>query len=81
MTCCQVGHAKKKTHQSKASPLELVSFRFFMIPKQVHNMANRLILNDGNAYALKEEGTTTHVQLYLLGLDGSPTLQLFILIV
>ena len=33
---------KEEYHKSKASPLELVSYKFFMIPKEVHNMANRL---------------------------------------
>ena len=34
---------KEAYHKSKATPLELdIIFRFFMIPKEVHNMANRL---------------------------------------
>ena len=33
---------KEAYHKSKASSLELVSYRFCMIPKKVHNMANRL---------------------------------------
>ena len=32
---------KEAYHKSKASPLELVSYRFFMIQMEVHNMANR----------------------------------------
>ena len=31
----------KAYHESKASPLEFVSYRFFMIPMEVHNMANK----------------------------------------
>ena len=33
---------KEAYHKSKASPLDLVTYRFFMIPKEVHNMANKL---------------------------------------
>ena len=33
---------KEAYRKSKDSPLELVSYKFFIIPKEVHNMANRL---------------------------------------
>ena len=83
---------KEAYHHTKANPLELVSYnRFFMIPKEVHNMANTLksgsdmsevdwslILQD--AYPLRDFGKVAHVQHYLLGPNGYPTRQPFILI-
>ena len=38
----QMSMQKEVYHKSKATPLEIVSFKFFMIPKEVHNMANTL---------------------------------------
>ena len=33
---------KEACHKFKASPLELVNYMFFMIPREVHNMAYKL---------------------------------------
>ena len=82
---------KEAYHKSKASPLELVTYRFFMIPKEVHNMANRLKIGSAmtkvdwalmmqDAYALRDLGKVAHVQPYLPGEPGSPAIQPFILI-
>ena len=76
---------KEAYHKSKASPLELVSYRFFMIPKEVHNIANRLKIGSDmtkvdctlmiqDAYALRDLGKVAHVQPYLLGEPGSPSI-------
>ena len=106
ISCCKddlfyVGYArlvawmsmcKEAYHKSKASPLDLVSYRFFMIPKDVHNMANRLKIGSAmskvdrslmmqDAYAIRVLGKVTHVQPYLLGEYGSPTRQPFILVI
>ena len=35
-------YVKRTYHKSKGNPLELGSFRFFMISNEVHNMANKL---------------------------------------
>ena len=40
----QMSMHKEAYHKSKSSPLDLASYGFFMIPKVVHNMANRLKL-------------------------------------
>ena len=82
---------KEAYQKSKASPSKLVSYRFVMIPKEVHNMENTLkiknvmsevdwslILQD--AYPLRDFGKVAHVQHYLLGPNGYPTRQPFILI-
>ena len=82
---------KEAYHKSKATPLELVTFRFFMIPKEVHNMANTLKIGSAlsevdwslmmqDAYALRDLGKVAHVQPYLPGPNGSPARQPFILI-
>ena len=38
----QMSMRKEAYQKSKTSPVELVYFRFFMIPKELHNMANML---------------------------------------
>ena len=38
----QISMCKDEYHKSKVSPLELVSYRFFMLPKEVNHMANAL---------------------------------------
>ena len=82
---------KEAYHKSKASPLELASYQFFMIPKEVHNMANRLKIGSTMskvnwslmmqyAYALGDIGKVSHIQPYLPDECGSPTRQPFILV-
>ena len=82
---------KEAYHKSKASPLDLVTYRFFMIPKEVHNMANKLKIGSAmsavdwslmmqDAYALRDLGKVAHVQPYLPGEYGSPARQPFILV-
>ena len=72
----QMSMRKEAYHKSKASPLELVSYRFFMIPKKVHNMVNRLKFGStmSEVYwslmmqnALRDLGKVARVQPYLLG--------------
>ena len=82
---------KETYHKSKASRLELVSYKFFMMPKEVHNKANRLKIGSAmtkvdwslmmqDAYALQYLEKVAHVQPYLPGEPGSPARQPFILI-
>ena len=64
---------KEAYHKSKASPSELVAFRFFMIPKEVHNMATTLQTIENamvdvdwslmmqDTYAFKDLGKVAHV--------------------
>ena len=87
----KMSRRKELVHKCKASPLEQVCFRFFMIPKEVHNMANKLKIESAlsqndwtsmmqDAYALRDLGKVAHVQPYLPGDKGSPAKQPFILI-
>ena len=82
---------KETYHKSKASLLELVSYQFFMIPKEAHNMSNKLKFGSAmlevdwslmmqDAYALRDLGKVAHVQPYLPGEYGSPARQPFILV-
>ena len=79
-------HAKRSISQSNASPLELVSFRFFMIRKEIHNMANTFkhvvirVFGQEDAYPLRDLRKMAHVQLYLPCSNGSLAHQPFILI-
>ena len=77
---------KEAYRKSKDSPLELVSYKFFIIPKEVHNMANRLKIGSAmtkvdwslimqDAYALRDLGKVAHVQPYLLDARSLCTLR------
>jgi hypothetical protein len=68
----KMSRRKELVYECKASLLELVCFRFFMIPKEVHNMTNKLKIesvlsqNDWtsmmqDAYALRDIGKVAHV--------------------
>ena len=82
---------KEAFHKAKAIPLELVTFRFFMIPTEGHNMANTLKIGSAlsevdsslmmqDAYALQDLGKVAHVQPYFPGSNGSPSRQPFIFV-
>ena len=81
----------KAHHKPKASPLKLVSCRFFVIPKEVHNMANRFKIRRAmskvdwslmteDAYVLEDLGKVAYVQPYLPCEYGTPMRQPFILV-
>ena len=81
----RISMRKAIIHKTKVTPVERVVFRFFMLTKEVQNIARKfnvkksIALDDWTtmiqeAYALKQEGKVAYVQLYI------PTKQSFVLI-
>ena len=76
---------KAQVQKAKVSPVERIVYRFFMLTKEVHNIASKLhvkkVIAEADwatmmqeAYALKSQGKVVYVQPYI------PTKQLFVLI-
>ncbi len=83
---------KEIFHKSKATPLEHVCYRFFMLPKEVHNTASKFNIRNAlseddwgammhDAYALKLQGKVVHVRSYVQETKGSPAKQPFVMII
>ena len=68
----QISLRKAPIHKAKVTPVERVVFRFFMLTKEVHNMAKKLNIKKAiavddwvtmmqEAYELKEQGKAAYV--------------------
>ena len=81
----RISMRKATIHKAKVTPVERVVFRFFMLIREVHNMASKLKVKKAitvddwatmmqEVYALKEQDKVAYVQPYI------PTKQPFVLI-
>ena len=82
----RISMVKAIIDKNKVTPVERVTFRFFMLTKEVHNMASKLNIKKDiavddwvtmmqEAYALKDQGKVAYIQPYI------PTKQPFVLII